>query len=263
MDAVERQRVALVLAASHGIGYACAQALGMRGDHVVLCGRTAQALDDAAQRLRAAGIASVSTAVADVSSADQLAALFDRIATEFGRLDVLVANAGGPPGGGFESLSDDDWDVGYQLTLMSVVRSVRRAIRIMRKGGFGRILVIGSSSVRKPIPDLALSNAFRPAIAGIVKTLAVELGDSGITVNMVCPGRITTDRTRELDQRKADDSGRSFEDVRAESRRTIPMGEFGRPEDIASMVAYLASDDAGYVTGQTVFVDGGMVPTLP
>jgi len=152
---------------------------------------------------------------------------------------------------------------GYELTLMSVVRSVRRAIELMRPRGYGRIVVIGSSSVRKPIPDLTLSNTYRPAIAGLVKTLAMELGDAGITVNMVCPGRVSTERTRELDQRKADSTGQTLEEVRAESRRLIPMGEFGRPEDIASMVAYLTSEEAGYVTGQTVFVDGGLVATLP
>jgi 3-oxoacyl-[acyl-carrier protein] reductase len=252
-------RTALVLAGSRGLGFASARALAAAGLQIALCGRSAESLATAAAELGP----DVLTVTADVASTADLERVFSSVDKRFGRLDVLVANAGGPPPGRFDQVGDDAWQSAFELTLMSAVRSMRLAVERMRPRGFGRILVIGSSSVRQPIDGLVLSNAFRPALAGVVKTLAAEVARDGITVNLVAPGRFDTDRVRELDERRASDRGQSYEDFRAASEKSISAGRYGRPEEVGSLVAFLASDDAAYLTGQSLLVDGGMVAALP
>jgi 3-oxoacyl-[acyl-carrier protein] reductase len=200
---------------------------------------------------------------ADVSKAGDIRTIFDLADQTYGRVDVLVANAGGPPPGPFESLTDEAWREAFELTLMSAVRSINLAIPRMRAVGYGRIIVLGSSSVRMPLANLALSNVFRPGLVGAVKTLAVELAGDGITVNMVSPGRVDTDRVRGLDEGRAKREGTTYEEARSRSERTIPMGRYGRPADVGELVAFLASERAGYITGQSILVDGGLVPSLP
>jgi 3-oxoacyl-[acyl-carrier protein] reductase len=258
------ERVALVLAATQGLGRSCAEALLEAGHEVVFCGRDKERVDAAAEDLRARRPgATVDGVVADVSDPDALEALFVRVDERFGRLDVLVANAGGPPAGDFMDVDDEAWRRGFDLTLMSAVRALRLAVPRMRARGFGRLLVLGSSSVRRPLPGLVLSNAYRPALVGVVKSLAVDVAADGITVNMVSPGRIDTERVRWLDARAAERSGRSAEAVRAGSEGSIPAGRYGEPREFASLVAFLASEAAGYITAQSILVDGGRTPTLP
>lgn len=258
----EARRVALVTAGSQGLGLGCAQELAASGATVVVCGRTQDTLDEAVSQLRAEG-GDAHAIVADVTSTDDLTQLFDRVDRDHGRLDVLVANAGGPPHGGFEDLGDDDWAVGIELVLMSVVRSIRHAIPRLAASGGGRIVVIGSSSVRRPIPSLIVSNTLRPGLAGLVKSLAVELADRAITVNLVAPGRIATARVQALDEATAARTDTPVDEVRAASVASIPAGRYGEPRELGAMVAFLASPAAAYVSGQTIVVDGGMVPTLP
>jgi 3-oxoacyl-[acyl-carrier protein] reductase len=255
-------RVALVMAGTKGIGRGCADELARAGLRVAVCARSDEQVQRTVRELEQLGTAAVG-ATADVSDPEQLERVFATVDEAFGRLDVLVSNAGGPPPGGFDALDDDAWHTGYQLTLMSAVRSVRAAVARMERHGYGRIVIIGSSSVRQPVPGITLSNVYRPALAGLTKTLAVELAPRGITINMVSPGRIDTDRVRTLDQRAADTAGTSVEQTRAASEGKIPMGRYGTPNEIGALVAFLASEAAGYVTGQTPLVDGGMVPTLP
>ncbi len=256
------RRVALVTAASRGLGFASAGALAAAGHDLVVGARDPARLEAAAARLRAHGV-EVAAVPVDVADATALEGVFEHVDARFGRLDVLVANAGGPPPGTFGDLDDDAWQRGFELTLMSAVRSLRLAIPRMRAGGFGRLVVIGSSSVRQPLPGLVLSNAYRPALAGVVKSLAVELGPDGITANLVSPGRIDTDRVRSLDAGRAERTGRAVEEVRAEAETSIPMGRYGEPAELGAAVAFLASESAGYLTGQSLLVDGGLVPTLP
>lgn len=255
-------RVAVVLAGSRGLGRACAAALAKMGHRLVLCARGEERLEEAAGELRELG-AEVVTAQADLSTPQGVEQVFTTADVTFGRLDVLVSNAGGPPPGGFLSLDDEAWRVGFELTLMSAVRSITHAIPRMERAGGGRILILGSSSVRAPIDNLVLSNTFRPGLAGLVKSLAVELATKRITVNMISPGRIATDRIRELDEVAAERQGTDIETTQARSIARIPMGRYGQPEELAAMVGFLASDEAGYITGQSLLVDGGMVPTLP
>ena len=257
-----QRRVALVMAGTKGIGRGCADRLGEAGFGVAVCARTAADVDAAVTALRDDGVEAHGV-VGDVSDVQSLEDVFAGVDEVFGRLDVLVANAGGPPPGGFLALDDDAWRVGFELTLMSAVRAIRLAVPRMQAHGYGRIIVIGSSSVRQPVPGIALSNAFRPALAGLVKHLAGELAGHGITVNMVSPGRIETDRVRSLDQARAQREGRDAQDVRRASEASIPMGRYGTIHEIGALVAFLASEQASYITGQTPLVDGGLVPTLP
>ncbi len=262
MTTSNEPRTALVLAGSKGLGRGCAESLAAAGNRLVLCARGSEALEATAADLRADG-AEVVTQVVDVRDPSQVADAFAVAQEAFGSLDILVCNAGGPPPGTFATVTEDDWRTGFELTLMSVVHAVRHAIPAMEARGGGRILVLGSSSVRKPIPNLVISNVYRPGLVGLVKHLAVELAPSGITVNMVSPGRIQTDRVDQLDAKAAERQGITREEVRANSIATIPMGRYGDPRDLGDLVAFLASSAAGYVTGQSVLVDGGMVPTLP
>jgi 3-oxoacyl-[acyl-carrier protein] reductase len=256
------QRVAIVMAASKGLGRGCAVALARQGFRLVLCARNQQGVDEAVASIRRDGGDAIGCA-ADVSKAADIQTVFEVADQTYGRVDALVANAGGPPPGAFESLSDDAWRQAFELTLMSAVRAINHAIPRMRAAGHGRIIVLGSSSVRMPLPNLALSNVFRPGLVGAVKTLAVELAGDGITVNMVSPGRVDTDRVRTLDEGRAKREGTTYEEARSRSERAIPIGRYGSPADVGELVAFLASERAGYITGQSILVDGGLVPSLP
>jgi 3-oxoacyl-[acyl-carrier protein] reductase len=256
------KRVAIVMAASKGIGRGCAEALATQRFRLVLCARNQQGVDDAVASIQRDGGEAIGCA-ADVSKAIDIQTVFELADQTYGRVDALVANAGGPPPGAFESLTEEAWRQAFELTLMSAVRAINQAIPRMRVVGYGRIIVLGSSSVRMPLANLALSNVFRPGLAGAVKTLAVELAGDGITVNMVSPGRVDTDRVRSLDEVRAKREGISYEEARSRSERAIPMGRYGRPNELGELVAFLASERAGYITGQSILVDGGLVPSLP
>ena len=252
---------ALVTAASSGLGFATARALALEGAAVALCSRDQARADEAAARLRDEG-GQAHAFGADVSLDDDLRSLFAAASSALGGLDILVCNAGGPPAGDFRSVDERDWDTAYALTLQSVVRSVRYALPHFAQAGGGRVLVIGSSSVKRPIPNLLLSNVFRPAVQGLCKALAVELADENVQINLLAPGRIETERTQALDEARAQKEGRSFEEVRRRSEASIPMGRLGSVEEFASVAAFLCSDAARYMTGSTVLVDGGAVTCL-
>lgn len=254
--------VAVVLAGTRGIGRACVEALADAGHLVVFCGRSQDGIDRLVSEIEARGC-SAEGLVADVSDAAATEAVIAHALESQGRLDVLVANAGGPPPGGFNEVSDEDWEAAFRLTLMSVVTSTRAVLPQMQRQGRGRIVVIGSSSVRMPLAGLTLSNVFRPALDGLVKSLAVEVARSGITANMVCPGKIDTDRVRELDEIRARAGGRTNNEQRAVTEAQIPAGHYGKARDVAAAVTFLASDSASYLTGQAILVDGGLVPALP
>jgi 3-oxoacyl-[acyl-carrier protein] reductase len=195
----------------------------------------------------------------DVSDGSALVAAVEAAFDERG-VDVLVANAGGPPPGGFADTDDDAWSAAFDLVVMSVVRAVRAALPSMVERGRGRVVVIGSSSVVSPLPSLVLSNVLRPALAGLVASLAQEVAPHGVTVNLVAPGRFDTDRVRMLDERRAAAAGTSVEAFRRAAEDGIPIGRYGRAEELGAVVAFLASDGAAYLTGQSILLDGGLVP---
>lgn len=233
---------ALVLGGSRGLGAASADALRAEGVTVLAASRSGDYKVD----------------LADPAS---VAALVERVRGE-GGVDILVNNSGGPKAGPAQGQSSADWLAAFQTMATSLYAITDGLLPQMIERGWGRIITIGSSGVLAPIPGLALSNAVRGAIAGWSKTLAAEVAAQGITVNMVLPGRIDTDRVRELDSGKAQRSGSTLEDVQEASRRDIPLGRYGQPEEFGAVVAFLASRQASFVTGSMLRVDGGMIRGL-
>lgn len=252
---------ALVLAASSGLGFACAKALSEEGARLALCSREQDRADKAAVQISEASGNQVYAFEANVAEDASLKALFESATSALGGLDILICNAGGPPPGGFSVLDEDKWDLAYQLTLQSVVRSVRYALPHLKERG-GSILVIGSSSMKQPIPNLMLSNVFRPAIQGLCKTLSAELAPDKIRVNCIAPGRVETERINQLDEASAQKQNLSLEEVKKRSLATIPMGRLGQPEEFGKVAAFLCSEAASYMTGSTLYVDGGAVRAL-
>lgn len=254
---------ALVLAGTSGLGRGTATTLAGEGARVAICGRSLERARAVASEIAAAtGNPAVTGFQCDVADGASLEQLFAAAAAQLGGIDVLVGNAGGPPAGGFDALSDAAWAQAFELTLMSVVRSVRLALPHMRSAGGGAIVVIGSSSVRVPIKNLTLSNAYRPAVQALCKDLATNLAREGIRVNVVSPGRIDTPRIRELDGKASEREGISVEEARARTVATIPLGRIGTTEEFGRVAAFLASDAASYVTGASLLVDGGLVTSL-
>lgn len=254
----------LVMAGSRGIGFGCAEALVLHGYDVAICARGQDKLDQAVKELseRADGTTALGIQ-ADVSVAEEVTRTVTETIEAFDGLDCLVVNAGGPPAGDFEELSEEAWEHAFQLTLMSAVRAIATAMPALRASSDGRIVVIGSSSAKRPIPGLCLSNVYRPALSGLVKSLAGDLAPDGITVNLVCPGKIDTDRVRALERGRAEKDGIPVDAIRAQTVAGIPFGRYGDPAELGALVAFLASSAAGYLTGQTIAVDGGLVVTLP
>jgi len=252
---------ALVNAASRGLGYAVAEALAKEGARVAISAQDGSATA-AAERLAAATGAEVHAFDADVASLASLEALFEGVVPALGGLDILVNNAGGPPAGGFADLAENHWARGYELTMMSVVRSIRLALPAFEEAGGGRVLTMLSSSVKTSLPNLLLSNVYRPGLQGLIKALAIEFGPKNVQVVGLAPGRIATDRTRELDEAAARNAGKTFEEVRAASVATMPMGRFGEPEEFGRVAAFLCSPAAAYVNGSVVLLDGGSVRAL-
>jgi 3-oxoacyl-[acyl-carrier protein] reductase len=253
-------KIALVTAASRGLGRAIAEKLAEEGANVVLCSRDRKRVQQVASEIAEKTGSEAYGLEADVSKLEDIERVVCETVNRWGKIDILLCNAGGPPGGTLESFDDAAWQKAFETNLLSVVRLIRAALPHMQQGG--RILAIASSSVKQPIPGLILSNTMRAGVAGLMKSLAEELGPRGILVNTVCPGRIDTDRVRELDQARAGKEGIPVEDVRRSFEANIPLGRYGRPEEFARVVVFLASEANTYVTGSTLLIDGGMVKSL-
>ncbi|MBY0493734.1 MAG: SDR family oxidoreductase [Cyanobacteria bacterium] len=247
---------AIVMAASRGLGYASALGLAREGCKLIICSRDQARIEAAAAAITKETGAEVKALVADVSSGSEAKRLVDAAVSAYGGLEIVVHNAGGPPAGETLQMTDEQWQKAFEQNLLSFTRMVGAAAPEMKKAGYGRVLTIASSSIKQPIPNLALSNALRAGVWGIAKTLSRELAPQGILVNVIAPGRIDTERIAELDAANAQKSGKSVEDVRKASVGTIPLGRLGRPEELANLVVFLASEKGSYITGQAITVDG-------
>lgn len=257
MDLGIAEKCALVTASSKGLGFACARALAAEGCRVVVSSRGGAALEAAAGAIRDETGAEVEAVAADVSEKIDLERLAERACDRFGGVDILVTNTGGPAPGTFTTTDDSAWAEGFENTLMNVVRLSRLCLPWMRSNGWGRIVHITSVSVKQPIGNLVISNSIRAAVHGLSKTMATEFAGDGVLVNCVCPGLHLTDRLRELAEVRGKASGRSQNEELAALEQSVPVGHLGRPEDFASVVAFLCSERARFITGTSVLVDGG------
>ncbi|MGQ9598021.1 MAG: SDR family oxidoreductase [Anaerolineae bacterium] len=257
MDLGLKERVAIVAASSRGLGKACALELAREGAHVVICARDAERLAATADEIRTNSGAEVLPLVIDLTDPAQIMHLANETLRRYGRIDILVTNNGGPPPGYFDELDDETWLHAHQLTLLSAARLIRAVLPAMRTQKWGRIINITSVSVKQPIDNLLLSNVYRLGVVGMAKTLAAQLAADGITINNVAPGYTRTDRVLELAQARALRQGKTVEEILAETTARFPMKRMGEPEELAALVAFLASERASYITGTTIQVDGG------
>jgi 3-oxoacyl-[acyl-carrier protein] reductase len=279
-------RVAVVTGASAGLGAGIARELVARGAYVFMCSRSPEKLAAAADAItssmrtgEAGSAASAPGAPAelarsvpdspawhppvvfpgDVTAADTAPRLVQAVQERFGRLDILVCNAGGPPPGDFTETNDDAWRAGFDLILLSSVRSIRAALPLLRASGLGRIVISTSISGIKPVRRLLVSNALRPAVMGLVRHLAGELASDGILVNAVAPGFFDTERSREVQAAIAEQRGVALADVQRETAARIPLGRQGEPLELGRLIAFLVSPENTYITGQTLVIDGGLL----
>lgn len=242
-----------MVGASRGLGRACAEALAEEGAAVVICSRDAALLKAAASEFGVAG-----WVAGDVGSAAEVDRVVDTAVQTLSGLDVLVTNAGGPPTGPFEAATDDDWDIGHALTVMSAVRLIRRALPHLKASGRGRIVNLTGYGVTEPMSDLVVSDSSRAAVTVMAKTIASDLAPHGITVNNIAPGPILTDRLHELHAARAAQRGTSLEAQLDAFSKTIPIGRLGEPAEVGRLCAFLCSAHAGYLTGQSIVIDGGI-----
>ncbi|MBI5773681.1 MAG: SDR family oxidoreductase [Verrucomicrobia bacterium] len=249
----------IVCASSAGLGKAAALEFAREGANVMLAARRQVELQKAVAEIKAATGREAQFTVTDMTKADDIARLVESTVAAFGGVFTLVNNSGGPPAGTFDQFDDAAWQRAFELNLLSYVRAIRAVLPHMRKGGGGRIVNYTSSSVKSPLDNLILSNTFRMGVLGLAKTLAGELGKDGILVNVLGPGRIQTDRIEQLDSFRAEKTGATTEQVRAENFKSIPLGRYGVPEEFAKLTVFLGSPANSYITGQTILVEGGMV----
>jgi 3-oxoacyl-[acyl-carrier protein] reductase len=258
MDLALRGKVALVTAASTGLGRAVAVQLAREGAHVAICARGREDLQSTAADIEALDGGQVLAVPADVSDPAAIEPLVEATVERFGRVDILVINAGGPPPGQFLDLTVEDWEAAANLTLMSGVRLCYAVVPLMVEQGAGAILAMTSITVKQPLPNLVLSNSLRLGVTGLVKTLADELAPFGVRVNGICPGWTRTDRVEQLLQDRAGRHGTTLDEEAAKIAAAIPLGRMGRPEEFAAAAAFLVSPAASYITGVSLLVDGGM-----
>jgi 3-oxoacyl-[acyl-carrier protein] reductase len=259
MDLGLRGKTAIVAAASSGLGKAVARALATEGANVVMFSRQPAAIETAAKEVQAAAGegARVLGLTASTTQLGDLERVVKTTVDEFDGADIVFNNSGGPKPGMFDTLTDDDWYAAVDLNLLSAIRLTRLCLPRMRSRRWGRVIVSTSGSVKQPIPTLMLSNAVRSATTAWAKSLSDQVAEHGITVNCLAPGRIDTERIRQLDTDTAQRQGRSVEEVERDSRASIPARRYGHPEEFAAAAAFLASKQASYITGVTLLVDGG------
>jgi 3-oxoacyl-[acyl-carrier protein] reductase len=258
MDFGLKGKTALVLGGGGGLGRAIAKTLAAEGANIAVAGIGAMSIDGTMAELGGQGLG----LVWDLADLTVIDANISKIEAQLGPVDILINNTGGPPPASAAGQDPALWARQFQAMVLSVIAITDRVLPGMKSRGWGRIITSTSSGVISPIPNLAISNALRLSLVGWSKTLAREVGKEGVTVNIVVPGRIATARVAFLDGAKAKREGRSVEEVAAESTATIPLGRYGKPDEYADAVAFLASERASYITGSIIRVDGGMITSI-
>jgi 3-oxoacyl-[acyl-carrier protein] reductase len=254
MDLALAGRVALVTGASSGIGAAVAEQLAREGVVLAVAARRRDRLDALAARALTLGAADARAFTVDQNEPASMTKLAGDVHAAFGRIDVVIANGGGPKPGTFLAQTLADWDFAYQGTLRSQLELIYATVPAMRERGWGRVVALTSGSVKEPMPNLVLSNAYRTALVSALKTLSFEVAADGVTVNAIATGRILTDRLRQL---YGDDDA-----IAAAAQTDIPMRRVGTPEEFAPLVAFLCGESARFITGQTIAIDGGALRSL-
>lgn len=247
---------ALVLSSSRGLGLGIAESLAAEGANVVLTARSEDKLKAAADAINARGQGKASYITGDLK-ADPVGLHAKAIEALGGPVDILISNTGGPPPGTALGVKPDAWTPQFEALVVPVFTLAGLCLPDMQKAGFGRIVIVASSGIIQPIPNLVMSNALRSSILGWAKTLSAEVAKDGITVNMILPGRIETDRTGELDEANAKRLGKSAAEVATAAKATIPAGRYGHVKEFGDVACFLASERASYVTGSMIRVDGG------
>ncbi len=262
MDLGLKGRVAIVAAASKGLGRAVAAELAQEGAEVAICARSPANLEKAAREIKRATGREVFCEALDVTDAARVRKFVAAVEQRYGRVDICVTNAGGPPAKTFLEISLEEWRAAVELTLLSAVYFAREVLPRMRENKWGRLVTITSVSVKQPIDGLLLSNSIRAAVTGLARTLANEFGADGITVNNVCPGYTLTERLDELAEKMAEAAGTSRESIFQTWAAQGPLGRLARPDEFAALVTFLVSERASYINGATIAVDGGWVRSL-
>jgi 3-oxoacyl-[acyl-carrier protein] reductase len=258
MDLGLREKVAFVAGASMGLGKAAAWELSREGARVAICARSGETLRETAREIEADTGNAVLPLAANVTAPEEVNEAIAATVEHFGGLQILVSNAGGAPGGRFDDLDNEMWRRGWELNFLSNVNLIRAALPHLRAAGWGRIIAITSISVKQPLDDLLISNGVRPGVVGMLRALATQLAPQGITVNNVAPGYTLTERVHHVFEEGAARRGVTEEEAAQAVTDAIPMGRMGQPEEQAAVIAFLASERASYITGQTILVDGGM-----
>jgi 3-oxoacyl-[acyl-carrier protein] reductase len=262
MDLGLRGKVALVAAASRGLGRAIAFELASEGATLILCARGAEDLEATRNDIATRTGVNVHAVAADLSDRTQIERVVTEAMTRFSQVDILVTNAGGPPAGLFETHSWDAWERAVNLTLRSAVELTRGVLPGMRARKWGRIINVTSIAAKQPVDNLILSNSIRSAVTGFARTLANEVATDGVTVNNILPGYTRTERVEQLADTTAKKEGLTRKDIVARFEKEIPMRRLGEPEEFAALAAFLASDRASYITGQSIAADGGWIKAL-
>jgi 3-oxoacyl-[acyl-carrier protein] reductase len=262
MDLGLKGRVAIVAASSQGIGRATAEGFAAEGCRVAMCARNRATLEQAANKIREQYNTEVFAEPVDVTDADAVHRFVAAIAAKFGKVDICVTNAGGPPAKGFLAASVEDWRKAVDLNFLSTVYFAREVIPLMQRLRWGRIITLTSISTKQPVADLVLSNAVRAAVVGLVKSLANEFGKDGILVNNVGPGYTATDRLKELAKSRSAAQAKSEKEIFEAWAADAPLKRLGNPKEVADTIVWLASERSSYITGQTILVDGGLYKGL-
>ncbi|WP_438318579.1 SDR family oxidoreductase [Sporosarcina sp. FA9] len=262
MDLGLKGKVAFVSASSKGLGKGCALELAKEGAHVIISSRSEQDLIETKREIEEVAKGKVEYVVCDVTKHEDIQNAIAFAKEKFGKVDILINNAGGPTAGDFSKMTDDDWYAAFELNLLSYIRFIREVLPMMKEQQHGRIINLASSSVKQPISGLILSNTFRPGVVGLSKTLSEELGPYNILVNTVSPGSIATDRLISLNRIRSEKTGVSVEEIEKNTKIGIPLGRYGDVSEFGKMVAFLASDAASYVTGSSILIDGGSVKSI-